>query len=167
MKQAQRVENETIRVETRPALRLAGLTRRYPATPEAMQELGRQWMDLAHGPAGKLMTAGAVMYGVHAGLFGDGGKDDYTSGVEIGAVDKIPAGLVELRIPALTYAVIEHLGHVSGISLTTSDFLANRLPRSAYRLATVRQFDLIERYGRNFDPAKGAGDIELLIPVET
>jgi predicted transcriptional regulator YdeE len=166
MKTAQRVENETIRVERRPAFRIAGLVRRYPATPEAMQALGQQWMELAHGPAGALLANGPVMYGIHVGLFGDSGEDEYTSGVEIGASEKIPAGLIELRIPALDYAVIQHTGLVSEISLTTSDFLVNRLPAFSYRLAGARPLDLIERYGKNFDPAKGAGDIELLIPVE-
>ena len=166
MKQAQGVENETIRIERRPALRIAGLVKRYPATPEAMQTLGKQWMELAHGPAGAILANGPVMYGIHIGLFGDSGEDEYTSGVELRASDEIPSGLIELRIPALDYAVVEHTGLVSEISQTTSDFLVNRLPASSYRLAGARPLDLIERYGKNFDPAKGAGDIELLIPVE-
>ena len=67
---------------------------------------------------------------------------------------------------SLDYVVIEHTGLVSEISRTTSDFLVNRLPNSDYRLASARPLDLIERYGKSFDPAKDAGDIELLIPVE-
>jgi predicted transcriptional regulator YdeE len=165
MKTAQRVENATFRVEKRPALRLAGLSRRYPATPEAMMELGKQWMEFAHGPGGALLAAGPVMYGIHVGLF-DQPEDEYFSGVELGATEKIPAGLVELRVPPLSYAVIEHAGLVSEISRATSNFLANGLPASPHRLDTARPLDLIERYGRKFDPAKGAGDIELLIPVE-
>lgn len=165
MKPAYRVENATFRVEQRPALRLAGLRRSYPATPEAMMELGTQWMDFAHGPGGALLAAEPVMYGIHAGLF-DKPEDEYFSGVEIGGTAKIPPGLVELRIPPLSYAVIEHAGLVSEISRATSNFLANELPASAYRLDASRPLDLIERYGRKFDPAKGSGDIELLIPVE-
>jgi predicted transcriptional regulator YdeE len=166
MKTAQRVENATFRVEQRPALRLAGLSRRYPATPEAMMELGKQWMDFAHGSGGALLAAGPVMYGVHVGLF-DKPEDEYFSGVEIGGSEKIPSGLAELRIPPLSYAVVEHAGLVSEISRTTSNFLASTLPASSYRLAAARPLDLIERYGQKFDPAKGSGDIELWIPVET
>lgn len=165
MKTAQRVENAAFRVEQRPGLRLAGLSRRYPATPEAMMELGKQWMEFAHGPGGALLAAGPVMYGVHVGLF-DNPEDEYFTGVEIGATDKIPPGLAELRIPPLSYAVIEHAGLVSEISRTTSDVLTNQLPASGNRLASARPLDLIERYGQKFDPAKGSGDIELLIPVE-
>lgn len=165
-RQSPTAELEAPRIVQMPAIRVAGLTRRYPATGEAMRMLSGQWQDFAHGPGGRLLAGGPVMYGIHAGLFGDGGEDDYTSGVEIGPRDAVPAGLAELRLPPITCAVIDHAGHASEISLTTSAYLRDWLPSSGYRLAPARPFDLIERYGKGFDPASGRGDMQLIIPVE-
>lgn len=166
MKQSLKTELEAPRIAHMPALRLAGLMRRYPATPETMKELGKQWQEFAHGAGGKLLATGPVMYGVHIGLFGDSGDDDYFSGIEIGTCDEIPAGLSELRLPAITCAVIDHAGPVSEISQTTSKALREDIRQTGHRLAQSRPFDLIERYGKNFDPRTARGDIQLIIPVE-
>lgn len=144
-----------------PALRLAGFPRRYPASPDAMQLLGKQWQEFSHGPGGRIMDAGATLYGVHVGLF-ETPEDEYFSGVEIGPAEAIPAGLTELRLPPHTCAVIEHPGPVQDISQTTSKFLRE----AGCRLEKERSFDLIERYGKNFDPQAARGDIQLIIPVE-
>ena len=161
MKQAFRTEQQAPTVAHMPAIRLAGLMRRYPATPEAMAGLAKQWRDFAHGAGGALLAKGLVMYGIHIGLF-DTNEDEYFSGVEIGARDKIPSGLSELRLPPITCAVIDHDGPVGEISQTTSMVLRE----GAVRLASVRPFDLIERYGKGFDPQIARGDIQLIIPVE-
>ncbi len=165
MKQASQTASDH-RIEPIPAMRLAGLARSYPATAEAMQGLARQWQDLAHGPGGKLLAAGPVMYGIHTGLFGQSGEDEYFSGIEIGAQEPLPAGLSELRLPAITCAVIDHGGPAGDISQTTSILLRDGLHRMGRRLAEARPFDLIERYGRNFDPRTARGDIQLIVPVE-
>jgi len=167
MKQALNTESRSLRIAHMPALRLAGLSRRYPATPEAMLLLAKQWQEFAHGAGGKLLAAGPVMYGVHIGLFGNSGEDEYFSGVEIGAKDTIPAGLTELRLPPMTCAVVEHDGSANEISHTTSTALTKWLPESGHRLLPLRPFDLIERYGKNFDPQTARGDIQLIIPVES
>lgn len=165
MQQAQNTESVVPRIANFAALRVAGLSRRYPATAEAMRLLGQHWQDFAHGAGGKLLAAGPVMYGIHIGLFGDGGEDDYMSGVEIGAGDEVPSGLSELCLPPITCAVIDHAGSASEISLTTA-VLLDWLTRSGLRLANPRPFDLIERYGVGFDPGTARGDIQLIVPVE-
>ena len=167
MKQALKTENRSPRIAHMPALRLAGLSRRYPATPEAMQRLAKQWQEFAHGAGGTLLAAGPVVYGIHIGLFGNSGEDEYFSGVEIGANDVIAAGLTELHLPPVTCAIIDHGGLANEISLTTSAALTKWLPESGHRLALLRPFDLIERYGKNFDPRTARGDIQLIIPVES
>jgi predicted transcriptional regulator YdeE len=161
MNQAAKMETTAPPIAHMPAIRLAGLVRRYPATAEAMAGLGKQWQDFAHGPGGRLLASGPIMYGVHIGLF-DTNEDEYFCGVEIGAADAIPAGLTELRVPPLGCAIINHDGPVSEISQTTSRFLRE----STHRLAERRPFDLIERYGKDFDPTKARGDIQLIMPVE-
>lgn len=161
MKPSIATEPAVHRIANMPALRLAGLSRRYPATPEAMRELGAQWRDFAHGAGARLLASGPVMYGVHIGLF-DTNEDRYFSGIEIGPNEETPAGLAEMRLPAITCAVIDHGGTVGEISQTTSMFLRE----ATHRLAQARPFDLIERYGKNFDPLKARGDIQLVIPVE-
>lgn len=161
MKQAIKTTPESPRIEHMPALRLAGLTRRYPATADAMKLLGAQWQEFAHGAGGALLAAGPVMYGIHIGLFG-AESDEYFSGVEIGAHDRVPTGLSELRLPPITCAVIDHGGPASEISQTTSTYLRE----ASHRLPSSRPFDLIERYGKNFDQRSASGDIQLIIPAE-
>ncbi len=165
MSQTSQTEPASHRITHLPALRLAGLSRRYPATPEAMREIGKQWQDFAHGAGGKLLASGPVMYGVHIGLFGNGGEDEYFTGVAIGAGDPLPASLTERHLPAITCAVIDHAGHASQISQTTGK-LMRELSGSGPRLAQKRPFDLIERYGKGFDPQTASGDIQLIVPVE-
>lgn len=162
MKKALKTERQATRIAHMPALRLAGLMRRYPATADAMKKLGAQWQEFARGAGGRLLAQGPVTYGVHIGLFGDSGEDQYFSGVEIGTQDAVPAGLTEFRLPSLTCAIIDHDGAVSEISQTTSKFLRD----GSHPLARSRPFDLVERYGKNFDPASARGDIQLVIPVE-
>jgi AraC family transcriptional regulator len=149
-----------------PAIRLAGLIARYPATPEAMRLLGAQWQQFSRSSGGRIMDAGAAMYGVHVGLFGDGGEDEYFSGVEISERQQVPEGLIERRLPAVTCAVADHEGTVGEISHATSHLLRDAIPVANRRLAANRPFDLIERYGKDFDPVSARGGIQLIIPVE-
>jgi predicted transcriptional regulator YdeE len=165
MKPSIATEPAVHRIANMPALRLAGLSRRYPATPQAMRELGAQWRDFAHGAGARLLASGPVMYGVHIGLF-DTNEDRYFSGIEIGPNEEIPAGLAEMRLGAITCAVIDHAGDAGEISQTISQFLREGIRHSGHRLTKDRPFDLIERYGKNFDPMKARGDIQLVIPVE-
>lgn len=164
MNQTQKTEANAHRIVQMSAIRLAGLVRRYPATPEAMRALPAQWQDFAHG-AGKLLASGPILYGVHAGLFGNGGENEYFSGIEIDAQEPLPAGFSELYLSAMTCAVIDHAGHASEISQTTGKLL-RELSGSGPRLAQKRLFDLIERYGKGFDPQSGRGDIQLIVLVE-
>jgi len=166
MKQAHQIDPSTPRIALMPALRLVGLSRRYPATPEAMQLLAQQWQEFSRGPGGRIMDQGGTMYGVHIGLFGDSQEDEYFAGVELAASEPVPAGLADLRVPSLTCAVIDHRGPVSEISHTTSALLRDGLRESGKRLASTRPFDLIERYGPKFDPEAARGDIQLIVPVE-
>lgn len=159
-------QNPPLRIAHMPAVRLAGLAARYPATPEAMRLLGAQWQQFSRGPGGRIMHAGATMYGVHIGLFGDSGEDEYFSGVEIDERQQVPDGLMERVLPAVTCAVAGHEGTVGEISHATSHLLREVIPAANRRLAANRPFDLIERYGKDFDPVSARGGIQLIIPVE-
>ncbi len=119
MNQALKTELPAPRIAEMPPLRLAGLSRRYPATPEAMQLLGKQWQELAHGVGAALLAGSPVMYGVHIGLF-DTNEDEDFSGVEVGSVQRVfvvrssatKARSTRFRIPhrssCATAAILSH-----------------------------------------------------------
>lgn len=106
----------------------------------------------------------SVAYGVCWNL--ENGGLDYMAGVEVGGDEDVPLELVEESIPAATFAVFAHHGHVSEIPKTMGrvyEWLSKN-GREVRREGDMP--GLIERYGERFDPRTGSGDIELWIPVQ-
>ena len=67
-----------------------------------------------------------------------------------------------LRVPPQTYAVFTHDGHVSEIRRTWKAIFGTWSQEVDYKLVDAPQF---ERYGENFDPQTGNGNIEIWIPI--
>jgi len=67
-----------------------------------------------------------------------------------------------------TCAVFSHPGHVSTIRHTARAIGEEWLPQSGREPAQPSRGEpnLIERYGRQFDPNTGTGDIELWLPIK-
>ncbi len=80
---------------------------------------------------------------------------------------EVPLELIEEHIPATTYAVFAHMGHVLEIPKTMHKIL-EWLEREEKKMRREEGFPtLIERYGKGFNAKTGKGDIELWIPVKT
>ena len=104
---------------------------------------------------------GTTTYGVHANS-DDDGLFEYIAGIEVSAFEGVPSELKRLRIPAQTYAVFTHRDHISAIRNTWNDIFSTWLPQSGRTMADGPEF---ERYGDDFDPRTGNGNVEIWIPL--
>ena len=148
------------RIVARDALLVAGLKRRYSEpTCAGIPDQWRQFVPL-------IDTLGGGVAGVTYGVLCNGddeGNIDYVSGVEVRDFSDLPPGIDGVRLPARTYAVFHHGGHVSDIRKVWHTIFARWAPSSGRRLQDAPQF---ERYGEAFDPRTGAGGFEIWVPVE-
>ena len=147
------------RFEDGRALLIAGLAERYSF--ETCQRIPLQWQRFAphigHVPG----QVGRVAYGVRSN-FDEEGMLDYLSGVEVSSFDGLPDELDRLRIPARRYAVFFHRDHVSTIRATFHAIWSRWQAESSHKIADAPDF---ERYGEQFDPERGAGGVEIWVPI--
>ncbi|MDZ4760516.1 MAG: AraC family transcriptional regulator [Alphaproteobacteria bacterium] len=94
---------------------------------------------------------------------GDEGGFDYAAGVAVTSLDDLPEGLTGLRLPPRRYACFRHEGHVSALGSTCAA-IPDAWPEG---LEQPRgQMQMIEVYGKTFNPHTGFGDMEVWIPLE-
>jgi AraC family transcriptional regulator len=87
----------------------------------------------------------------------------YVACVEVSATDAIPDGMTSATIPANTYAVLTHRGHVSRLPDTVKHVWGHWLPASGHRHVSAPDF---ERYDlARWDPSTGDGEIDLYVPI--
>ncbi len=88
---------------------------------------------------------------------------DYLAAVPMRSLDDLPGELVGVRIPASTFAVFQHRGHISEIGATCAaagEWLA-RTGRAQPGVAVM----MVEYYPPSFDPRSGLGGCEVWVPV--
>ena len=90
------------------------------------------------------------------------GTFDYLCGVEVSRRDGVPNGLTVQTVPAQTYAVFTHTGHVAAIGNTYAAIWDRWLPESGKR---VSDGPWLERHLPTFNPQTGLGGIEIWIPI--
>lgn len=151
--------------ENAESMTVAGLSEDYlfrgPMNPSA------QWQQLGPHLGNISGQKENVAYGICFDL--DNGKGiEYLCGVEVSdntEVSALPNNFVLKQLPSFTYAVFEHEGHVSSIRKTCDAIWKEWIPESGYKKPEEADF-FFERYGEDFDPQKGKGDIEIWIPVK-
>ena len=144
------------RIVSLPALRVLGLARRYNPTNSA--NIPDQWaqfnqLGLEIGPDGTL----GVCYNADAE-----GNMDYLCGIEVSSFDAAREHLDRLTLPAQTYAVFQHGGHVSEIRDIWQAIWNHGLADAGLVVSEGPEF---EKYGSDFDPETGNGGFEIWIPV--
>jgi AraC family transcriptional regulator len=87
---------------------------------------------------------------------------DYLCGLEVSAVADVPGGCIALRVPASTYAVFVHSGHISTIQATFTAIWERGLVEAGVKAADAPVF---ERYDEGFDPRTGLGGLEIWVPI--
>lgn len=92
----------------------------------------------------------------------DDGSFVYMCAVEVDRFGSIPTSLSSIEIPARTYAVFDHVGHVSTIFATYQTIWNDALPATGHTLAEA---PVIERHNPSFNPHTGEGGLTLWIPL--
>ena len=144
---------------------VAGLSEEYPFG-EPMNPSG-QWQELGRYLGRIPGQKGNIAYGICFDME-DGTGIKYLCGVEVSGdvTDSELPDRFELRqLPAFTYAVFKHNGHVTEIPQTCDVIWKEWIPISGCSKPDGANF-FFERYGDGFDPQKGIGDIEIWVPVE-
>jgi AraC family transcriptional regulator len=86
----------------------------------------------------------------------------YVAGVEVERLERVPDGLTAVSVPANTYAVFTHTGHISRLSDTVRQIWGRWLPASPYRHVPAPDF---EWYDERWDPQTGEGAIDIYVPI--
>jgi len=154
---------EAPRFESGGPMLMAGLRGHF--TTSTWDGIPKQWsrfMALGEIPG----QVGKVHYGL---CFDKPDGIDYLSGIEVSGAANLPGELVTVQIPAQKYAVFPHREHVSKIYTTVDAIWRTWFPGSGHEpvrpAAGAPSF--FERYGEQFDPATGMGDIEVWIPIKS
>lgn len=103
-------------------------------------------------------AASGTAYGVHLDMTEDG-RFTYVAGMTSSAV---PDGMQAFDIPANTYAMFTHRGHISDLSKTLYTIWNKMLPDAELEPKEGPDFEL---YDRRFNPTTGFGEVELWIPI--
>ena len=154
-----KVALESPRKEAGAALLIAGMIVRY--TNETVAGIPMQWQRFEPYIGTMPNRVNGMSYGVCRG-FDDTGHFDYVSGVAVSSLADLPAELSGIRVPAQTYLVFNHRGHVSGIHATWQAIIGDWFPASGYKMTDGPGF---ERYGEDFDGRTGLGTTEIWIPI--
>ena len=142
---------------------IAGLRGHY--TRSTMKDIPLLWQRFAPH-IGKLPgQVSGVTYGV---CFPMPDGFGYLSGVEVLSASGLPAEFSVVTMPVQRYAVFAHRGHVSLLHETCDAIEREWLPRSQYAFVHGKPGDpgFFERYGENFDPQIGEGDVEVWVPIK-
>jgi AraC family transcriptional regulator len=157
MTKSSAVKIESPRFVDGQALLIAGLGMRHSSNA-GMPAQWQRFVPYIGTIAGQV---GRCTYGVlHNG--DDAGQVDYLTGVEVKDFSEVPKELSTVCIPVQHYAVFTHRDHVSSINKTWTAVFNEWIPASSHELADGPQF---ERFGEDFDGAKGTGSMEIWVPV--
>ncbi|MEL6600432.1 MAG: AraC family transcriptional regulator [Pseudomonadota bacterium] len=143
----------------RPAFRVAGAAKRYTfAETLAIPALWTRFEEIEpYMPKPVAPTSYGVMY--------DGDDDGFTylAGVEVPGDADLPPEAALARVPAQTYAVFTHDGHISDLRDTVTAVWSTGLSEAGF---THRPGPDFEVYDARFDPVTGEGLVEIWIPIE-
>jgi AraC family transcriptional regulator len=138
---------------------LVGMSEHYQAganagIPSQWSRFGRFMGHITNEVSG--VSYGVVYHGYASNSF------DYLCGVEVSAVADLPDGCIELRVPAATYAVFVHSGHIATIQATFTAIWERGLAEAGVKAVDAPVF---ERYDERFDPHTGLGGLEIWVPI--
>lgn len=151
-------------IESRPALRLAGIMGRHhlplgPSIPAQWQRFS-QYVGHVQGAIDCNST-----YGTCGRYFADDGTTEYICAMEVSGAAELPAEFTEVVVPAQRYARLTHRGHITTIFSTLDAIFSQWLPNSGYRKKHA-PFTYIEHYGEAFNPRTGLGSLDFWIALE-
>lgn len=148
------------RMERGKEMLIAGPNATY--TFAEREGIPKQWARFAPHIGKVPGQVGKTSYGV-CWNYKPGQGFDYLTGVEVQDAAKLPKDFSQVRVPPQRYAVFTHQGHVSKIPATLDAIWQKWLPNSGHQPGDGPSF---ERYSEDFDPQKGAGGVEIWVPIQ-
>ncbi|MDQ2682166.1 MAG: GyrI-like domain-containing protein [Chloroflexota bacterium] len=149
----------------KPAMRIAGFGR--VLTWSNMREIPRIW-DQA-GPWIESILGGNDQDAYGAMFVPEPGAGDlgYLAGMVVQEDYELAPGQIELRIPAIRWAVFPHNGALADFPATIDAAQHGWLPTSGFQRfeAAPGNVAMMERYGPGFDPESGTGDMQVWLPL--
>jgi AraC family transcriptional regulator len=152
------------RVVTHEAFRVVGLEDWF--TPERIREIPGLWAPFDPWLEGTLERHATEFYGLGQGeVPGPDGTPSlwYMAAVRVPPGAPVPAGLTARTVPAGTYAVFTHEGHISTIGKTFDAIFQSWLPAAGLRPLPSPGW---EHYDERWDGRTGTGPVDIYIPVE-
>lgn len=148
------------RIETLDAFIIAGLGADFePGKAAGIPALWQKFNEyFGHIPG----QTGKTAFGLCTMLPGREGFR-YVAGVRVPRSDDLPAELETIRVPAQSWAIFPHQGHVNGIPATVDAAFRTWLPASGRQAGAFP--DVLEFYGEDFDPETGLGRVEIWLPL--
>ncbi len=152
------------RIEQAGPLLIAGL--REPLDQDFQRKIPQLWQRLVACWDQIPHRSGPQDYGICIHLRAD--EYCYMAGCGVADFTGLPDTFSAFIIPSQTYAIFPHQGHIQHICKTLDFIMDTWLPQSAYRHGAEDENSLhfLERYGEQFDPEKGEGDVEIWVPVK-
>lgn len=148
-------------IQDRPAFRVTGLG--IDSTVEDTSNIPPLWQSLARAFQTNDIDPNICTYGVCTDT-NDVGNFRYVAGLEPKRDFSAPKGFETVDIPANTYAVFTHKGHIADIGKSTYTLWNKSLPEAGLTAKFAPSF---ERYDSRFDPVSGRGEVEIWVPIET
>jgi AraC family transcriptional regulator len=147
------------RIEKQGSLTVFGLARQQSlANTQAIPGQWQQFMTRYEEIDNK---ADPIPISVTTNMDGDG-NFSYLTGVIVSSAGTPPKGLVARSVPAQTYAVFTHSGHVFEIAKTYAAIWDQWVPQSG---KVISDGPCLEKHLPTFNPRTGLGGIEIWIPV--
>lgn len=87
----------------------------------------------------------------------------YVAGARVSRRDDLPAEFEIIAVPAQSWAMFLHHGHVNAIPATVDTAFRTWLPTSGRAVGGFP--DVLEFYGEDFDPETGLGRVEIWLPL--
>jgi AraC family transcriptional regulator len=155
------------RFEEGRALLLAGY--RGTFTPERMGEIAGMWRRFGDEKFGRVPgQVNMVGYGVSIMPDNAANGFDYLAAVEVRDASALTGEYSVYQVPEQRYAIFNHPHHVSELGKMINTIVTKYFPTSGYGPKKLNgESIVIERYGEDFDPMVGVGNMELWFPVES
>lgn len=150
-------------VEDRPALRIAGLSSYF--TFQTMDTIPHLWQRFGQYLPEMRIDGPPPAFGVSGPMPEGSDGFDYFAGAPMPKGREPLPGLIEMTLPAGTYARFRHEGHISNIRATCGAVYETGLPGLG-REPDTRWFSMAEYYGPDFEPSTGFGTVEVWVMLK-
>lgn len=158
-----RMETMEARIVAKPAFHVVGMAGRFTPISPRIPELWARFvprMDEVPHRRGRHTLGLCVDFGADA--LGEAAFT-YVAGVEVERLDGLPDGMIALPVPANTYAVLTHSGHLSRLPDLVRHVWGRWLPASRYRHVPAPDFELYDP--ERWDARTGDGEVDLYVPI--